>query len=180
MKKIILVGSVVSLVIATLVMSVACSPSENGGEIITPGMEHYSGAGISFDYPEEWYEVGFDWEAGYEWGICFSGGVGDEPGVFVLRYALGSETLKQFALNSSDIGYGPDFTISTPVETTVNGKPAYRYTYSGTKYGTVVQGDTILIQDGESVWWVDFFATKAEYSQNESNFEKILESFVIK
>lgn len=179
MKKKILVGSVVGLVIASLVMSVACAPKEEEEETITPGMKHYSGAEISFDYPKEWYKVGFDWEPGYEWGICFSGGVGDEPGVFVLRYALGSETLEQFTLNSADIGYGPDFTISTPVETTVSGKPAYRYTYSGIKYGTAVQGDTIIVKNGESVWWIDFFATKTEYPQNKSNFEKILESFTI-
>lgn len=179
MKKKILVGLVVSLVITTLVMSVACTSEEQEGETITSGMSHYSGAEISFEYPDEWYEVGFDWEPGYDWSVCFSGGVGDEPGVFALRYALGSETLEQFTLNSADIGYGPDFIISTPVETTVDSKPAYRYTYSGTKYETAVQGDTILVQNGESVWWIDFFATKAEYSQNESNFEKILESFVI-
>ena len=92
---------------------------------------------------------------------------------------MGDETLEQFTLNSADIGYGPDFNISTSVETTVSDKPAYRYTYSGTKYGTAVQGDTILIQSGESVWWIDFFAIKAEYPQNKSNFEKILESFTI-
>ena len=191
MKKKILINLVVSLVIATLVMSVACAPEEQAEEIITPGteeqaeetitpgMQHYSGTEISFDYPEEWYKVGFNWEPGYEWGICFSGGVGDEPGVFVLRYALGDETLEQFTNNTKDIGYGPDFTISTPVETTVNRKPAYYYTYSGIKYGTAVQGDTIIIQNGESVWWIDFFATKAEYSENESNFAKILKSLVI-
>jgi len=144
-----------------------------------PGMEHFSGRGISFDYPEEWYEVGFSWEPGYEWGICFSGGTGDEPGVFVLTYALGDKTLEQFTLESEDIGYGPGFTISTPVETTVGGKPAYHYIYTGTKYGVPVQGETVLVQDGESVWWIDCFATEAEYAQNKSNFETIIESFVI-
>ena len=149
MKKKILVSLVVGLVIATLAISVACTPKE---EALTPGMEHFSGQGISFDYPEEWYEVGFEWEPGYGWGICFSGGVGDEPGVFVLRYDLGDKTLKQFTLDSENIGYGSGFTISTPVETTVSGKPAYRYTYSGTKYGTAVKGDTIIVQNGDSAW----------------------------
>ena len=92
---------------------------------------------------------------------------------------MGEETLEQFTLNSKNIGYGSDFEISTPVETTVNGKPAYCYTYSGTKYGTAVQGDTIIIQDGENAWWIDFFATEAEYAQNESDFERVLESFTI-
>jgi len=174
MKNKILVGLVVSLVIATLAMFPACVP-----EAVTPGMKHFSGEGISFDYPEEWYNVGFSWEPGYEWGICFSGGVGDEPGVFVLRYALGDETLAEFTLRSKEIGYGPDYTTSTPLETTVNGEPAYRYTYSGTKNGVTVQGEVILIQSGDSVWWIDFFATAAEYPQNQSNFEKILESFII-
>lgn len=108
--------------------------------------------------------MGFSWESGYEWGICFSGGTGDEPGVFVLKYALGDKTLEQFTLESEDIGYGPDFTISTPVETTVGGKPAYRYTYTGTKYGVAAQGDTVMVQGGESVWWIDCFATEAEYA----------------
>ena len=152
---------------------------EEEEEAPAPGMEYVSIEGISFYYPEEWYRVGFNWEPGYEWGTCFSGGVGNEPGVFILRYALGNDTLEEFTLETKSIGYGSNFIISTPVETTVNGRPAYIYAYSGTKGGTAVQGDTMIITDGVSVWWVDCFATKAEYAQNKSNFEIIFESFII-
>jgi len=162
-----------TLLIALLLVLGACAPTP------TPGTKHFSGEGISFDYPEEWHQVGFTWEPGYEWGICFSGGTGDEPGVFVLRYDLGDETLEQFALRTKDVGYGADFSISTPAATTVNGRAAYTYTYRGIKYGTSVKGDTMIITDGVLVWWVDCFATEAEYPENQSNFEMIFDSFTI-
>ena len=155
------------------------TPAPTPTQMLPPGMKHFSSEGISFDYLEEWHEVGFTWEPGYEWGICFSAGTGDEPGVFVLTYILGDKTLKQFTLWTENIGYGADFYISTPVETTINGRAAYAYTYSGTKYGVPVKGETVIVTDGVLAYWVDCFATQAEYPQNKDIFQRIFESFII-
>jgi hypothetical protein len=142
-------------------------------------MKHFSDEGVSFDYAKEWHEVGFTWEPGYEWGVCFSGGTGDEPGISVLRYALEDQTLLEFALSSQDIGYGTDYDTSTPVETTINGRAAYAYTYSGSKNGVSVQGDTVIVTDGVSAYWLDGFATQADYLENKDEFQRTFESFII-
>jgi hypothetical protein len=167
--------------IATVAQMATSTPMATAMPTRTPtrGTTHYSGEGVSFDYPEEWYQVGFNWEPGYEWGICFSGGVGDEPGVFVLRYDLGDETLAAFASRTREIGYGADYTVSPTVETTVGGRAAYTYTYAGTKDGTPVKGDTMIVGDGTSAWWLDAVATQAEYPENQAKFQMIFASFVI-
>ena len=140
----------------------------------------FSEKGISFDYPGEWFRVGFTWEPEPEWGVCLSAGTGNEPGVFVLRFLLDDKTLEEFATESRESGYGTGFTTTSLSKTTINGLLAYTYHYAGTKYGESVEGDTMIITaDGVKVYWVDCFATKAEYSENKANFQRVFESFRI-
>jgi hypothetical protein len=144
------------------------------------GVKHFSEEGISFDYPKEWFQVGFTWDPEPEWGACLSSGTGNEPGIFVLRYGLDGQTLEEFAFESMESVYGEGFTTTTPNALTINGMPAYKYHYTGEKYGESVEGDTMIISaDGVTVYWVDAFATEAEYPENEANFERLFESFGI-
>jgi len=178
---------VAGAVVAALVVGIAVISLTGGDE----GASHFSGHGVSFQYPVEWHDLGpasFQVNSGdVQWSESFGVEAGSS-GAIVTEYALKKDVssvseaalqaeLDRLFTSTVDQAGGE---LTQPISpTTINGIPGYQVSFTSTTGGTDLITDMVLVFQGTQQWNIQCQYTSRDRQDVEPGCRQIWDTFTI-
>lgn len=175
-------------VVAALVVGIAVISLTGGA---TDGASHFSGHGISFQYPVEWHDLGpasFQVNSGdVQWSESFGAQAGSS-GAIVTEYGLKKDVssvseaalqaeLDRLFTSTVDQAGGE---LTQPISsTTVNGIPGYQVSFTSTTGGTDLITDMVLVFRGTQQWNIQCQYTTGDQQDVLPGCRQIWDTFAI-